>query len=258
MRWFRFYDEVVDDPKCQRLPPALFKHWINILCLSNRSSERGTIPAIADVAFGLRVSESKAKSIIKSLVDAELIDINQDGTLSPHNWNGRQRTSDNVSERVRKHREQASGNENVTLQDDECNVTETPPRARATETEQRQSRTEQKKTQGETSSPGVQPRPIRPPSGPAQELVQAWCDEIGVDRPASYGKAVGQAQRLVDAGILAKDAGDLIAWLREQTWINGAIDLGTMLQNADKWRAANAPKKPKDPNRLERGLARAG
>ena len=24
MRWFRFYDEVLDDPKVQRLPPALF------------------------------------------------------------------------------------------------------------------------------------------------------------------------------------------------------------------------------------------
>lgn len=112
---------------------------------------------------------------------------------------------------------------------------------------------------GESNSP---PQPIRPPkspSGPAQQIVAAYCAEIGIEKPAAYSKAVGVAQHLHNAGIAASDVPDLFSWLMaDPIWANKGVDLGTMLANADKWRAANAPKKPKDPNRLESGLARAG
>ena len=48
-RWFRFYDEALDDPKVQRLAPHLFKTWINLLCLA--SKEDGTMPSNDDIAF---------------------------------------------------------------------------------------------------------------------------------------------------------------------------------------------------------------
>ena len=53
-RWFRFYDEALDDPKVQRLAPHLFKTWINLLCLA--SKEDGTMPSNDDIAFRLRIS----------------------------------------------------------------------------------------------------------------------------------------------------------------------------------------------------------
>lgn len=131
MEWFRFYHEAVDDPKVQRLSPQLFKHWINILCLSSRNSERGSVPSCSDLAFGLRVSEGKVAAIIGSLMDAGLIDRTGE-TLRIHAWESRQKRSDNVAERVAKYR---AGNEPVTLH-------ETLPHVRVTETEQNRDRTE--------------------------------------------------------------------------------------------------------------------
>jgi hypothetical protein len=36
--WFRVYDDVVDDPKVQRLEPSLFKALINLWCLTSANS----------------------------------------------------------------------------------------------------------------------------------------------------------------------------------------------------------------------------
>jgi hypothetical protein len=33
-RWFRVYDDLVDDPKVQQLDPSLFKALINFWCLA--------------------------------------------------------------------------------------------------------------------------------------------------------------------------------------------------------------------------------
>lgn len=133
MEWFRFYHEAVDDPKVQRLAPALFKHWVNLLCLASRNAERGTLPTVADLAFGLRISETKVRAILFDLRDAGLLD--RDGeTFRMHGWANRQKRSDDVTARVNKHR---FGNADETLQEtgDET-FHETLPHVRVTETEQ--------------------------------------------------------------------------------------------------------------------------
>lgn len=120
MRWFRFYSEALDDPKVQLLPPELFKVWVNLLCLANQSKERGQLPPLEECAFRLRLSDDDMRSAIAALAERGLLDFDGDGTSAgPHNWNGRQADSDNVAERVRRHRAQRSGN-------DASNVTETP------------------------------------------------------------------------------------------------------------------------------------
>lgn len=116
MKWFRLYDDVLDDPKVQQLPPATFKHWINLLCLASKTEPRGTLPQMSAIAFRLRLSEAKAMALISELSSLGFIDGDDDETLRPHNWEGRQRMSDNVADRVRKHRAAVSGNEHVTLQ----------------------------------------------------------------------------------------------------------------------------------------------
>lgn len=113
MEWFRFYHGALDDPKVQRLPPALFKHWVNLLCLASQEGQRGNLPDIEAIAFRLRLAAPKATEIIRELTTAGLIDRDLCGGLSIHNWTGRQRASDNVTERVRKHRSGPTSNETL-------------------------------------------------------------------------------------------------------------------------------------------------
>ena len=123
-RWFRLYDEMLDDPKAQRLPPQDFKIWINLLCLASRND--GKLPCISDIAFALRISENDAVTMVERLHIAGLIDKRNGGPdgfhYSPHGWEKRQYKSDNSADRVKKHREKRNGECNVS-----CNVTETPP-----------------------------------------------------------------------------------------------------------------------------------
>lgn len=100
MKWLRLYDDVLDDPKVQRLPAHLFKAWINLLCLANKSDERGTLPCTEDIAFRLRLKPSEAERIMDALEQAGLMERAETG-WQPHQWENRQRRSDDVAERVR-------------------------------------------------------------------------------------------------------------------------------------------------------------
>lgn len=101
-RWFRMYDELLDDPKVQRLSGDDFKAWVNILCLASRKD--GALPPVADIGFALRIDGKKAAAIVGRLVAAELLD--QDGDrYTPHGWNARQYKSDVSTGRVKAFRE---------------------------------------------------------------------------------------------------------------------------------------------------------
>jgi Mn-dependent DtxR family transcriptional regulator len=127
-RWFRVYDDAINDPKILKLPEATRWHWIAMLCIASKND--GVIPATDDVAISLRVKPAAAAAIIAGLKNAGLLDL-VDGRFVPHNWDGRQFKSDVSNERVKRHRERKR---NVTEA-----VTVTPPEA---ETEQKQSRTD--------------------------------------------------------------------------------------------------------------------
>jgi hypothetical protein len=105
MKWFRFYSEALHDPKVQRLSPALFKHWVNLLCLACERDDEGRLPeTVDDIAFLLRIKPSEAQSVMTQLRRAGLIDTTPEGRDYPHNWPQRQRQSDDVAARVRRHR----------------------------------------------------------------------------------------------------------------------------------------------------------
>jgi hypothetical protein len=126
MKWFRFYNEVLDDPKVQKLHPALFKHWVNLLCLASELDDAGELPDEGAIAFRLRVKPCEVRKILSQLEAAGLLDevaprsSGVDAASMPrrfcsHNWTQRQRASDSSSTRVAKHR--AAKEENVTLQE---------------------------------------------------------------------------------------------------------------------------------------------
>ena len=124
-RWFRYYDDALDDPKVQRLAPHLFRAWVNMLCLASKGG--GKLPAVSDIGFKLRLSEIDAQGAVDELILAGLIDIAPNGSLSPHNWNSRQYSSDNSADRTRKWRENKDkkyGDVTVTACDEKCDAIE--------------------------------------------------------------------------------------------------------------------------------------
>lgn len=111
MKWFRFYSEVVDDPKVQKLPAKQFRLWVNLLCIAAQND--GEIPSLDDLSFRVRAPLPELKQAMDDLTERGLFHVEDNGTYAPHNWNERQYKSDNVTERVRKHREQVKRSRNV-------------------------------------------------------------------------------------------------------------------------------------------------
>lgn len=118
-RWFRLYDEMLDDAKVQMLPPELFKTWINLLAVASRNN--GALQPVTQLAFALRISPTDMQARLDELILAGLLDILPDGRIEPHNWKKRQWKSDDSADRVRKHRakkeqaKQAKCNDAVTV-----------------------------------------------------------------------------------------------------------------------------------------------
>jgi len=139
MKWFRYYSEALNDPKVQTMPDLAFKCWVNLLCLANEGKPRGRFRR-EDVPYSLRMPEDRAHKMITYFIDRGLLE-EDDDFLVPHNWDGRQFVSDNVTERVKKHRSNVS--RNVPRNGDEA-LHGTPPE---TDTE----------TESETENPPVSP-----------------------------------------------------------------------------------------------------
>lgn len=109
-RWFRMYNEALDDPKCQSLNGNDFKGWVNVLLLACRHD--GVLPAMEDVAFALRLNIASARKLIKTLSAHGLIDPSgtDDSVGAPHGWHNRQYKSDVSTDRVKRFR---NGKRNV-------------------------------------------------------------------------------------------------------------------------------------------------
>jgi hypothetical protein len=123
MRWFRFYDDAINDPKILKLPDASRWHWTALLCIASKHD--GFLPSTEDVALMMRVKTSAAAAIIATMKAAGLLDL-VDGRYAPHNWSGRQYKSDSSAERVKRHR------------DKQRNVTITVQNRTESETEQKE------------------------------------------------------------------------------------------------------------------------
>lgn len=102
--WFRLYNELLDDPKVQRLAGDDFKAWINILCLASRHD--GSLPPVEDIAFALRLDPKKGAAVVARLVASGLLDKDGDRFI-PHGWGARQYKSDVSTGRVKRFRERS-------------------------------------------------------------------------------------------------------------------------------------------------------
>lgn len=101
-RWFRLYDDTLNDPKILKLSDKTHRVWIGILCVASKND--GALPSFEDMALLLRMKPEKLQPELEKLIAAGLIDHDDNG-LRPHNWQGRQYKSDDSSARVLKYRE---------------------------------------------------------------------------------------------------------------------------------------------------------
>ncbi len=158
MKWFRLYNEIVDDPKILQLRPESRWHFIACLCIANRLRERsqfasqstlrrvcidfasaskatnieadnkGSLPDIKTIAAYMRLAPSHAKRIIARLIDAGLIDEDHDTKeLTIHGWSKRQFHADDVTSRTHAYKERSKERSRERSEEHRVNV----PRGRS-------------------------------------------------------------------------------------------------------------------------------
>ena len=127
-RWFRFYDDALTDRKVQGLPPHLFKHWVNCLCVASKND--GDLGTIDDLAKNLCTSGmwlARGRAVVTRLLERGLLERCGDH-ITPHNWHHRQYKSDQSTQRVkawRKRFSNVSGTLQIVPSGDKRNVSET-------------------------------------------------------------------------------------------------------------------------------------
>ncbi len=206
-RWFRVYDELVDDPKVQCLPPELFKLLINLWCIASKNE--GTLPALSHVAYTVRADEEHLLGSLEALERHGLLhrSSNQHGTSwAPHAWEKRQFKSDTSTPRVKRFRNVSSA------------VSETAPETETeTETEKRVEKKERACARAEISSGW--------PPDYAEQFWQAFPNKIGRKDALQRLKRVAQSGTvdfLEMMGALYRYAGktDDRPFCNPATWIN--------------------------------------
>jgi hypothetical protein len=185
-RWFRVYDDLVDDPKVQCLEPELFRALVNLWCIASRN--KGRLPPIAQVAFSLRMKPQQAAAVITQLVALGLIDEDAQG-FEPHNWPSRQYKSDVSNERVAAFRERQ--------RNAKCNVTETvketPPETEDTDTESERKKEGAREARGSRYSSEFDEQFWKPyPRTPVMSKAEAW---------KAWQKASGDDRALIVAAV---------------------------------------------------------
>lgn len=144
-RWFRFYDDALNDPKVQKLPGELFKFWVNMLCVASKND--GRLP-VDELPFLMRISEDELAVKLEELRTYGLVDHNE-----PHNWKERQFKSDVTdptnAERQARYRKNHNGKSNA--------VTHVTVTATRTDTDTEQNTETEKKEAAPSSAPSVDP-----------------------------------------------------------------------------------------------------
>ena len=123
MSWLRLYTDLINDPKVMQLECKLFRTWISCLCIAKQRD--GVLPDLPAIAFALRIKEETAKQHVDALIEANLLDVTENG-LIPHNWANRQYLSDTSKARTRRYRDRQK-TVTVTSQRRHNAVTVTPP-----------------------------------------------------------------------------------------------------------------------------------
>jgi hypothetical protein len=92
-RWFRLHSEVRADPKLRVLPHDERWVFICLLCFASEQEERGTIPPMSRFRLADEVADGNLELLDRTLghlVDLDIVDVGEDGTVRFVNWRARQ------------------------------------------------------------------------------------------------------------------------------------------------------------------------
>src|SRR5271166_4966042 len=95
-RWFRFYDDAINDPRVLKLSDKSYRVWLGLLCIASKND--GRLPPLDDCALVLRMQPERLTEAVVALVGAGLLDRDGDA-VAPSDWSIRQYKSDNSTER---------------------------------------------------------------------------------------------------------------------------------------------------------------
>jgi hypothetical protein len=233
-RWFRLYDNTVDDPKVQQLSAENFRGLVNLWCLASKND--GKIPSVNDVAFRLRMSKKKAEKIIAALTASGLIDDTDEG-LTPHNWSSRQFKSDTSNERVQRHREHKCNVTSTVTGNGDVTPYETPPESESDSDSESEVERETPAAPA-PSLPAASSKALSKKATPASRIADDW-------KPTEADVAYAKTQGLDDEQIAhvaanfhdyylqaADSKGKKKAWdATWRTWIRRQIDWSKGVEN---------------------------
>lgn len=134
--WFRFYSDILDNLKAEKLNDRQFRRWIKLLALANVTVPRGQLPAMEKIAFRLRVNEATVKTILEELVAMGFIDSKR-GIYTLHDWREWQKDRDVTASK-------RDANVTPSSPDSHANVTQHAPDRHAREEKSREERDQEK------------------------------------------------------------------------------------------------------------------
>lgn len=72
-RWIKLYVEILDDPKMGRMPDWLFRRAIELFLLAGRNGNDGVLPPVEDMAWILRLDETKLREALHGLAEVGVV-----------------------------------------------------------------------------------------------------------------------------------------------------------------------------------------
>jgi len=119
MKWFRVYTDIIDDPKISKISLKSYQIFTFLLAFVAENDENGEfILDKKDISWRFRITVNALDKALNELESVNILSI-QDGILTILNWNKRQFKSDNINERVKKHR--------TKIREQDETLHETPP-----------------------------------------------------------------------------------------------------------------------------------
>jgi len=104
-QWVKLWTKTLLNPQVAELPDYLFRRWIEILMLAGMNDDDGKLQPVRNMAFILRLDETKLSENLTSLKQAGVVHQETDGSWIVTNWKKHQ-YSESI-DRVRRHREKA-------------------------------------------------------------------------------------------------------------------------------------------------------
>lgn len=102
-QWIKLYIEILDDPKMGRMPDWLFRRAIELFLLAGRNGNDGVLPPVEDMAWILRLDETKLREALHCLEEVGVVHEAEPDVWVVTHFAERQ-DADSPAERVANHR----------------------------------------------------------------------------------------------------------------------------------------------------------